>query len=187
MDLGALLGGGTLNPLALLERVFQQVVDQLARTEGFADNDERPPDELIAVALGKRLARMIVDDQSATVASASASGAAAADWDGQDWGGPDDGQDLGQGGLALDDELLDRNLALAAALGACDCWGQESGCTVCDGAGGPGWLPPDRQLFAAYVYPAMRAVAREGGLPNGAAPPNHNHQKENGYVRDDAR
>jgi hypothetical protein len=167
MDLSALFGQETVNPLAIVERVFQQVVDQLARTEGVADTDGSPPDELIAVALGNRLARMIVDDQS--------SGSA-------DWHGLDRSQD----DLAFD-ELVDRNLALAAALGACDCWGQESGCPVCDGAGGPGWLPPDRQLFAAYVYPAMRAVARTGGLPNGAARRNNNHHKEDGYVGNHAR
>jgi hypothetical protein len=170
MDLSALFGGeGTVNPLAMVERVFQQVVDQLARTEGFAPTGNEPPDELIAVALGNRLARLVVDDQLPG-AGGRRSSAHEADLDDP-----------------LLDELLERNLALAAALGACDCWGQEPGCPICDGAGGPGWLPPDSQLFAAYVYPAMRAASRSGRGPAGPARRNNPNQQEKDHVRHDGR
>jgi len=183
MDLSTLFGGqGTLNPLALLERIFQQVVDQLARDDSFAGFDDKPPEDLIAAALGKRLARMIVDDQSPSPVR---------------WSDPEAGYGDQPGGPldddpAYDDELADRNLTLAAALGACDCWGQDDGCPVCEGVGGPGWLPPDRQLFAAYVYPAMRAIGRAGGSPGGPSGPNgharSNHQREeSSYVRHDGR
>lgn len=166
MDLSALFGGeGTVNPLAMVERVFQQVVDQLARTEGFALAGDEPPDELIAVALGNRLARMVADDRSPAGRRAPVY---------------DAGADLDD---PLLDELLERNLALAAALGACDCWGQEPGCPICDGLGGPGWLPPDSQLFAAYVYPAMRAASRAGLGPAGSA----RHKNPNQQEKDDVR
>ena len=61
-------------------------------------------------------------------------------------------------GDAAGDEVAERNLALAEALGACDCWGQDPRCHICEGEGGPGWILPDRQLFATYVQPAIRAI-----------------------------
>jgi hypothetical protein len=176
MDLSSLFGSNSVNPLAVVERVFQEVVDQLAGTEGFTASDGRPPEELIAVALGGRLARMIVDDQS--LGGRSVTGPTARHHPGPVLD------------PAVDDvtfnELVDRNLALAAALGACDCWGQQPDCPICDGVGGPGWLPPDRHLFAAYVYPAMRAVARNGGPPARAARRNNHHQEEKDHVRHNA-
>lgn len=58
------------------------------------------------------------------------------------------------------EELTDHNLLLAAALGACDCWGADPGCPVCQGTGASGWTEPDPALFAVYVTPA---VARARG------------------------
>jgi len=52
-------------------------------------------------------------------------------------------------------ELSDHNLLLAAALGACDCWGTHVDCEVCAGAGTPGWTEPDPDLYAEYVTPAV--------------------------------
>jgi hypothetical protein len=73
------------------------------------------------------------------------------------------------------DELVERNIALASALGACDCWGEQADCPICDGEGGPGWLPPDGQLFARYVRPVVRTPVQPGGHNN-----NHHHiDKEN--------
>ena len=54
------------------------------------------------------------------------------------------------------ESLTDRNVLLAAALGACECWGEDGGCRDCAGAGAPGWIPPDPELFAEYVVPAVR-------------------------------
>jgi hypothetical protein len=65
------------------------------------------------------------------------------------------------------DLLVERNIALASALGACDCWGDDGGCAVCDGDGRPGWLPPDAQLFAVYVGPVAGVLH----------PPHTNHQE----------
>jgi hypothetical protein len=170
MDLSALFGGeGTVNPLAMVERVFQQVVDQLARTDGFSPDGDAPTEELVAVALGNRLARMVADGRSPAGRRAPAYDAAT---------------DLDD---PLLDELLERNLALAAALGACDCWGQEPSCPICDGMGGPGWIPPDSQLFAAYVYPAMRAAYRAGMGPTGSARRNNPNKQEKDDVRHHGR
>jgi hypothetical protein len=55
--------------------------------------------------------------------------------------------------------LIDRNVLVAAAVGACDCWGDDLDCSFCAGAGGPAWITPDRRLFVEYVYPAVRALS----------------------------
>jgi hypothetical protein len=60
------------------------------------------------------------------------------------------------------EELLERNSVLAAALGACDCWGQDVACPFCNGVGGPGWVRPDERLFGSYVRPALHAVTDPG-------------------------
>ncbi|GAA4581623.1 hypothetical protein GCM10023176_62440 [Micromonospora coerulea] len=57
---------------------------------------------------------------------------------------------------AAHEALVDRNLLLAAALVACDCWGEHAGCPGCGGEGSTGWLPPDPELYAEYVAPAVR-------------------------------
>lgn len=53
------------------------------------------------------------------------------------------------------DALVDRNTLLAAALGACECWGEQDGCPGCGGLGSAGWVPPDPDLYAQYVAPAV--------------------------------
>ncbi len=55
--------------------------------------------------------------------------------------------------------LVDRNMILAAAVGACDCWGFEPGCPECGGAGAAGWLKPDAGLYDEFVEPAVRRMA----------------------------
>ena len=54
--------------------------------------------------------------------------------------------------------LVDRNMILAAAVGACDCWGYEPACPVCSGAGSAGWTRPDAELFSEFVEPAVRRM-----------------------------
>jgi hypothetical protein len=57
------------------------------------------------------------------------------------------------------DRLQEINETLAAALGACPvCWGDDPGCGVCHGRGGPGSLRPDRELFERLVTPAQRRL-----------------------------
>lgn len=55
--------------------------------------------------------------------------------------------------------LQDRSVLLAAALGACECWGERADCTDCGGKGTPGWLEVEPVLFAEFVQPAL---ARNG-------------------------
>lgn len=59
--------------------------------------------------------------------------------------------------------LVDRNTMLAAAVGACDCWGYEPGCSMCGGAGSAGWTRPDAELFAEFVEPAVRRMTAPFG------------------------
>lgn len=58
---------------------------------------------------------------------------------------------------SLYDALVERTTVLAAALGACDCWGEMPDCPVCSGAGGAGWMTPDPVAFDVYVAPALEA------------------------------
>lgn len=70
--------------------------------------------------------------------------------------------------------LIDRNVLLAAALGACECWGERADCTLCAGEGTSGWLPPDDALWDEYVTPALRrsgTEARCAPSPDGSAEP----------------
>jgi hypothetical protein len=122
------------DPAGLVDRVVARAAGQLAPDGVVADGGDEPSADVIASALGDRLARMIAGDD-------------------------DRAQARDSGWLAHYQELLDRNSALAAALGACDCWGQDRGCPVCGGAGTPGWALPDERLFAAYVQPAVSAGA----------------------------
>lgn len=54
--------------------------------------------------------------------------------------------------------MQDRVVLLAAALGACDCWGHDAGCPSCSGRGSPGWVAPDPQLYQEFVAPAAAAM-----------------------------
>jgi hypothetical protein len=54
-----------------------------------------------------------------------------------------------------DEASVDTNLLLAGALGACECWGLQTGCELCRGRGGVGWIRPDPVLFEEFVKPAI--------------------------------
>jgi hypothetical protein len=47
------------------------------------------------------------------------------------------------------------NLLLAAALGACECWGSRADCDQCHGLGSAGWTEPVPELFDEFVGPAI--------------------------------
>jgi len=53
----------------------------------------------------------------------------------------------------------DNNILLAAALGACECWGAEITCPDCGGAGAAGWTEPDVALFQKFVGPAVERLS----------------------------
>ena len=134
MDVNSALARVVPNPLSLLENVLQHALQQLG-LDTAGSGDRNPSfDELLAIGLGGRLARMIAGSQSATLSSEPTSD------------------------VARYQEPLNRNSEVAAALGACDCWGQNIFCSICDGHGRPGWATPDGELFDVYVGPALIAV-----------------------------
>jgi len=157
-DMDALLGRAIGDPRILCGRILEHVLERFAY-EYAASDPERPPEEAIAVALGDRLAEMIVGPKE----SAPTNGHIDSRWAEQ----PEPY-----------DELFERDAALAAALGACDCWGQDAHCPLCRGAGGPGWTLPDRQLFAEYVYPALRALPKRDNGSRRARNESPNGNKE---------
>ncbi|WNG53470.1 hypothetical protein F0U59_00715 [Archangium gephyra] len=53
--------------------------------------------------------------------------------------------------------IAERNAALAAACGACTCFG-EPHCLDCGGEGKPGWQRPDESLFRQYVAPVLERL-----------------------------
>jgi hypothetical protein len=61
-----------------------------------------------------------------------------------------------------DQALADQVVLLAAALGACECWGHDPGCRTCSGAGRPGWTTPNPDLYREFVQPA---VQRDSAAP----------------------
>lgn len=149
-----MIGGLGGDPLNLLGRVFEQAIGRLASDDERNPTGNAAPDELIVTALGDRLGRMISGDSD---------GHHDGDW--PDINAPRCADD---DWLAHYQELLEHNSVVAAALGACDCWGRNPGCPICDGLGIPGWELPQEQLFAAYVHPAIDAAT-----PIPSTPPSH--------------
>lgn len=49
-----------------------------------------------------------------------------------------------------------RNVFIAGALGACECWGADPSCEHCSGRGAPGAFEPDAAAFAAIVEPLQQ-------------------------------
>jgi len=86
---------------------------------------------------------------------------------------------------AVDDALTDTNLLLAAALGACECWGLRASCGLCNGYGTPGWTDPDPALFDELVMPAVIRLsagadgdlAQRGGEPPARRRTNRDKEK----------
>jgi hypothetical protein len=138
MNVEPLLGQARLDPFSLIDRVLQQILDQLARGGAIAGYGNKPPEELLGIALGNWLTGTLRAGQPPTVIEASPDG--------------------DQPEQSTHDELVERNSVLAAALGACDCWGEQADCSFCEGDGSAGWVRPDKQLFAKYVYPAVRTL-----------------------------
>ena len=66
----------------------------------------------------------------------------------------------------------DRNIVLAAALGACECWGHDPACALCGGAGSSGWTEPDEDLYTEYVRPAVQRELSGGGPASISSRPN---------------
>ena len=65
--------------------------------------------------------------------------------------------------------LSDRNVLFAAAVGACECWGEDPRCPDCGGHGSAGWSTPDARLYAEFVEPAVQKSTQP--KPAGESPP----------------
>ena len=139
MELNALIGHIVPDSNALVESVFHHVQDRLASSGVLVDAANKPPDKMIATVVGNGIARMILNENPSVVGEECRAG--------------DPNEET-----AYYEELVDRNVVLAAALGACVCWGREVDCPSCYGDGAPGWVSPDDQLFATYVHPAINAA-----------------------------
>jgi hypothetical protein len=59
----------------------------------------------------------------------------------------------------VDEPSAGTNLLLAAALGACECWGLRDDCDLCQGRGSAGWTEPIPELFDEYVGPAIAKLS----------------------------
>jgi hypothetical protein len=60
---------------------------------------------------------------------------------------------------AADEASADTNIVLAAALGACECWGLRADCHICSGRGSAGWTEPVPELFDEFVGPAIAKLS----------------------------
>jgi hypothetical protein len=84
---------------------------------------------------------------------------------------------------AGDEASSSTNLLLAAALGACECWGLRADCSVCRGEGSAGWTEPVPELFYEFVGPAIAKLpdvpADDLGSRASTRPDRHdNHRTE---------
>jgi hypothetical protein len=145
---------------AVLDRVVDQVVQRFA-SQGLPPGlAGRSPEDIVAAAVADWIGRILlpppVDDVIDVPSLSEPEPDAPSPWE----------------------DLLDRNAELAAALGACECWGEDEACLICFGEGGAGWVRPDRRLYARYVRHAVRrqpAPADRGHGPTRRypAPPAH--------------
>jgi len=131
-------------PAIFLQQVFEQAIARSPHLSGtLAGADKSATETVLVEFLGERLAALFSQKPSRELPSHSKSDRNGSPAAGTDW-----------------DELVDRNIVLAAALGACECWGEQPSCATCRGAGGPGWRLPDRQLFSIFVFPAIEAMRK---------------------------
>jgi hypothetical protein len=66
--------------------------------------------------------------------------------------------------VIVEEAPIDINMLLAAALGACECWGLRRECPLCGGHGAAGWAQPEAELFEEFIQPA---IARFPHVPSG--------------------
>jgi hypothetical protein len=80
-----------------------------------------------------------------------------------------------------DEGLAGTNVLLAAALGACECWGLRADCGLCQGEGSAGWAEPVPELFDEFVGPAIAkrpdVSADHLGRPGDVRPDRHDHHR----------
>src|SRR5512138_1783866 len=130
-----------LDVSALISKVIERVVAQSAQLAPAqaGSGTVGDPSDLIAEALAGQVLKLL------GIGGRDGAGGAA--------GAP--GIDRGYEVLAA------RSDALARAVGACCCWGDEVDCPACGGMGGPGWRRPDRVAFDAFVAPMLRKMRQQ--------------------------
>ncbi len=146
LTLDTLVDRVMVDPMSFIERILQEVLDQLDRDGVFADSDSNnKPEQLVATAIldatspeSSRPRPRRAEGASPVKATAVETSPAASDGPGVEVALIDDYE-----------QLVERNGDLVVPLGACDCWGKQPSCPICDGEGAPGWLPPDKALFTA--------------------------------------
>jgi len=157
-ELDTLLQLVVSDPGGTLGRVLNQAFVQLVASDSTPDS-AAGPEALVASAITRRLGLLVAPEPHVT-------------FDEHTTAGPDP-----QAGYL--EQLMDRNSSLASALGACDCWGDAPDCPICGGEGHPGWAALNRELFAAYVGPALAAMTdHEATTLTVADQPDENHQEE---------
>jgi hypothetical protein len=139
---------------------FQRVLEQaLAKSPNLGASmmnpDTNAREAYLAEAVGNGLAAMFETDESSK--SDHSEGPA---------------RDLSPDVAAHYEELLERNAAMASALGACDCWGEVGDCEICMGAGKPGWALPNKLLFSKLIRPALQAL-KESSFDRATISKNH--------------
>lgn len=140
------------DPSLFLQKIMEQAIAKSPNLGAtLITQDKNASEAYMAEVLGDRLAAIFETNESNE----------------SDRGGDSD-MNLSPEFLAEYEELVERNGVLAAALGACDCWGDHADCEVCHGAGRPGWTFPDKQLFAHFVRPALNAVSKLRASRGGA-------------------
>lgn len=119
------------------EQILQRVIDQALGSSKGDSSTPAPTEDLVADLIGRYLGPMMGDGTQESPLLDYVSAA-----------------------LSHYAELQERNATLAAALGACDCFGESTVCETCHGGGFPGWSVPDEELFSDWVRPALAALAR---------------------------
>ena len=59
------------------------------------------------------------------------------------------------------EQLKKLNKTVAEAMGACECWGQDAGCAICNGNGKPGHLPINEASFTKFVQPFFEMLINQ--------------------------
>lgn len=57
--------------------------------------------------------------------------------------------------------FIDVNTVFSSAVGACECWGEDTSCKECHGKGSPGFFQVNENAFKAYVMPCMEHITEK--------------------------
>jgi hypothetical protein len=139
------------DPTLFLRRIMERTLAKSPHLGStLMGQDNNAAEDLLVEVLSDRVAEMFeMDDSSKSVREEESSESEL-----------DEGSNINCSPtmLAHYNWLVKKNHVLAAALGACDCWGEIANCPSCHEWGKPGWRLPNKRLFAYFVRPAIKAV-----------------------------